>query len=87
MADSLVSFIALFRGVLMLKGLEPPVNRHATLALAVETLGLNGQPLEKIFNLRRDNLEKTMGEVEANRLFAEYLEQIERVIEAIDQME
>jgi predicted nucleotidyltransferase len=86
MADSLVSFIALFRGVLMLRDLEPPVNRHAALALAIETLELNGQPFEKIFNLRRDNLAGKMDEAESNRLFAEYLGQIERVIETVDQM-
>ena len=87
MADSLVSFMALFRGVLMLKGIDPPVNRHATLALTAEALGLNGQSLEKIFNIKRNNLEGSIGETEANQLFAEYLELRERVIEAVDRTE
>ena len=86
MADSLVSFIALFRGVLMLKGIEPPVSRHGTLALTAETLGLTGKPLETIYNIRRNNLNGPMDEVAANELFAEYLEQIERVISAVDAM-
>ncbi|HYJ90537.1 MAG TPA: hypothetical protein VEV84_04460, partial [Pyrinomonadaceae bacterium] len=38
MADSLVSFVALFRGVLMLKGVEAPIGRHAALAKTVDVL-------------------------------------------------
>ena len=71
----------------MLRGIEAPVGRHAALALTVETLGLNGQPFEKIFNLRGDNLAAMMGEVETNQLFAEYLQQIELVIETVDRMD
>src|SRR5207249_4166295 len=87
MADSLVSFTALFRGVLMLKSIEPPADRRGTLALTVEKLGLNGQPFEKIIIIRENNFETSMTETEANQLFADYLEQIERVIDAVDTME
>jgi hypothetical protein len=84
MSDSLVSFIALFRGVLMLLDVEPPADRHGTLAMTVEHLGLRGQPLEKIFNIRDGNFAEQMTDVEANQLFAEYMEQIESVIESVD---
>jgi hypothetical protein len=87
MSDSLASFIALFRGLLLLKGLDPPAKRHQTLAVAIEKLDLNGQPLEKIFNIRSKNLDRNMTETEANELFGEYLEQIERAIDAVDSME
>jgi hypothetical protein len=86
MADSLVNFIALFRGVLMLKGVDAPVGRHDTLALTVEKLELDGKPLETIYNIRKKNVAAPMDEVAANELFSEYLEQIDRVIEAIDAM-
>ena len=87
MADSLVSFIALFRGVLMLKGATPPIGRHGALAMTVDTLGLDGKPLETIYNIRKNNLASPMDEVAANELFARYLEQIERVIDAVDKMD
>jgi hypothetical protein len=87
MADSLVSFIALFRGVLMTIGLEAPIGRHATLALTVEKLKLNGAAFEKIYNIRHDNYAGTMSETDANQLFAEYLEQIEKVIEFVDRLD
>lgn len=87
MADSLVSFIALFRGVLTLKGATPPVGRHGTLAMTVDVLGLEGKPLETIYNIRKNNLASPMDEVAANELFAQYLEQIERVIDAVDKMD
>ena len=84
MSQSLVSFIALFRGVLMTLGFEPPVDRRGTLALTVEKLGLNGQPFEKIYNIRQNNLNSAMTDVEANELFANYMQEIERVIETVD---
>ena len=87
MSDSLVSFIALFRGVLMLHGVNPPVRRRETLAATVERLGLAGSPLEKIYNIRHGNFDHALTEVEADKLFAEYLEQIERVIESVDSMD
>jgi predicted nucleotidyltransferase len=87
MADSLVSFIALFRGVLIIIGAEAPVRRHATLALTVDKLKLNGAAFEKIFNIRQNNYQGPMSETEANQLFAEYLEQIESVINFVDKLD
>ena len=87
MADSLVSFIALFRGALTAIGIEPPVGRHETLALAIDRLKLNGQAFEKIFNIRLNNYQGPMSEIDANRLFAEYLEQIEIVIDFVDRLD
>jgi predicted nucleotidyltransferase len=86
MADSLSSFAEMFRAVLLLKGVEPPARKHAVVALTVEHLGLDGVPFEKIFNIRKDNLAENLDEVSANALFAEYMEQIENVIEAVDKL-
>jgi predicted nucleotidyltransferase len=84
MTESLVSFIALFRGMLMVLGAEPPVSRRATLALTIESLRLNGRPFETILNIRHNNFEGELTETQANELFAAYLEQIEKVIEGVD---
>jgi hypothetical protein len=84
MAESLASFAALFRAVLLLHGEKPPATKHEVVALTVERLGLDGTPFEKIFNIREDNFAAKLDETQANQLFAEYLEQIEKVIDAVD---
>ncbi len=86
MAESLSSFASLFRALLLLKKIEPPVGKHQIVATAVEILGLDGKPFEKIFNIRENNFALTLTEVSANELFAEYLEQIDRAIAAVDHM-
>lgn len=86
MAESLSSFAALFRAVLMIDGFEPPVTKHEIVALTVEHLKIDGRPFVKIFNIRENNLAKPLDEVSANRLFGDYMEQIENVIEAVDKM-
>ena len=87
MAESLSSFAALFRAVLLMNNIEPPVTKHEIVALTVEHLKIDGNPFVKIFNIRENNLAKPLDEVSANRLFADYMEQIENVIEAVDKME
>ncbi len=86
MAESLSSFAALFRAVLMLSGIDPPVKQHEAVALVVQQQALDGIPFEKIFNLRERNFAEKLDEVAANRLFADYMEQIERVIDAVDKV-
>ncbi|MBS1792949.1 MAG: hypothetical protein JSS81_03800 [Acidobacteria bacterium] len=87
MAESLASFASLFRAVLRLKGVEPPVQKHRVVALTAQELGLDGKPFEKIFNIREDNFAEKLDEVSANELFAGYLEQIEAVIAAVDELD
>jgi len=84
MAESLASFAALFSAVLMLHGVEPPAKKHAIVALTVQQLGLNGITFEKIFNIREKNFEARLTDRSANELFAEYMEQIEKVIDSVD---
>jgi predicted nucleotidyltransferase len=85
MSDSLASFAALFRPVLMLHGLEPPIAKPDCVRATVKLLTLDNEPFEQIFTLRARG-ETLLTEVEANDLFAAYLEQIERVIEAVDNL-
>ncbi|MDT4954595.1 MAG: hypothetical protein QOJ02_2733 [Acidobacteriota bacterium] len=86
MSDSLASFAALFRPVLVLMGQEPPVAKPDCVRATAKLLKLDGEAFERIFALRA-NEESSLTEVEANDLFAAYLEQIERVIEAVDRLE
>lgn len=84
MAESLASFSALFRAVLLLHGIQPPTTKHEIVALTVEKLRLDGAVFEKIFNIREKNFAHALTERQANDLFAEYMEQIEKVIDSVD---
>jgi hypothetical protein len=86
MSDSLASFAALFRPVLILMGEEPPVAKPDCVRATAKLLKLDTEALERIFDLRAGD-EVTLTDVEANDLFAVYLVQIERVIEAVDSLE
>lgn len=86
MSDSLSSFATLFGAVLMLHGIEPPVKKHEAVAMTVNFLALDGAVFEKIFNIREHNFSKTLDEKGANALFAEYMRQIEVVIDSADRV-
>lgn len=86
MNDSLASFAALFRAVLILHGQEPPVGKAQSVRATVSLLKLDGSPFEKIFELRA-KAKSTLTEAESNRVFAAYMTQIERVIEDVDRLE
>jgi hypothetical protein len=86
MTESLSSFASLFRAVLLLLGLEPPVKKHEIVALTCEQFKLDGKPFEKIFNIRENNFARTLDEVSANALFADYMLQIENIIRAVDRI-
>jgi predicted nucleotidyltransferase len=85
MADSLASFAALFRAVLLLHGQEAPVAKPDCVRATARVLGLDITPFERIFALRA-SATLPSGENEANEIFASYLEQLEQVVEAVDEM-
>jgi hypothetical protein len=86
MSDSLASFAALFRAVLILHGQEPPVSKADSVRATARLLKLDQAPFERIFVLR-SRTASTLTETEANTVFSAYMDQIERVIEAVDGME
>jgi len=87
MGDSLSSFAALFRAVLVVCGIEPPLTKREIVATTADHLKINGTPFEKIFNIRENNFAAKLDETSANTLFGEYMEQIENVIDAIDALD
>lgn len=84
MSDSLASFAALFRAVLILHGKEAPVAKPDVVRATAQLLKLDPEPFEKIFALRAAGA-RPATDTEANDLFAAYLRQIEIVIEAVDE--
>jgi hypothetical protein len=87
MAESLGTFSSLFRPVLSLYGQEPPVAKQDAVQATAALLGLDHETFERIFALReREAEDSVLTEAQANELFASYMVQIERVIEAVDRM-
>jgi predicted nucleotidyltransferase len=85
MSDSLASFAALFRAVLVLHGKEAPVAKPDSVRATVKLLKLDGEPFEKIFAIRATG-EQPKTDEETNALFAAYMAQVEHVIEAVDEL-
>jgi hypothetical protein len=86
MNDSLASFAALFRAVLILHGQEPPVSKAESVRATVRLLGLEESVFEQILQLRTKT-GPTLKAAEANQIFSAYLAEIERVIQAVDRIE
>lgn len=86
MSDSLGSFAALFRAVMILLGHDPPIAKPDSVRAAVRLLELDGAPFEQILELRTGK-GKALAERDANNLFSAYMAQIERVIDAVNRIE
>ena len=84
MSDSLASFAALFRAVLILHGEEAPVAKPDCVRATVRRFGLDEEPFENIFAFRASDFVPP-SEKNANEIFAAYMEQIDRVIQAVDE--
>jgi predicted nucleotidyltransferase len=86
MSDSLASFAALFRPVLLLYGQEAPVAKPDVVRATSKLLKLDVAPFEQIFQFRAGGtLPKS--EKEANELFGAYMLQLDHVVEAVDELE
>ena len=85
MSDSLSSFAALFRAVLLLHGEEAPIAKPDCVRETAKLLKLDPAPFEKIFEFRATG-DLPTSEKEANELFGVYLFQVEQVVEAVDEL-
>jgi hypothetical protein len=86
MGESLTSFAVLFAPALMLHGVrEPPVLKQECVRAAVKRFNLDGEPFERIFEMRRTGA-RPASAAEAHELFTAYLAQIEIVTEAVDEL-
>lgn len=86
MAESLTSFASLFRAVLLLLGEEPPVIKENIVRQTVKKLGIDGYSFDKIFDIRENDGIEKLTATSANNLFADYMKQIEFVINAVDNL-
>jgi predicted nucleotidyltransferase len=86
MSDSLSTFAALFRAVLLLHGQQAPIAKADCVRATAKLLNLDVAPFERIFEFRAGG-RLPGSEKEANELFAAYMYQIEQVVEAVDELE
>lgn len=84
MTDSIVSFVRYIRPILELLGEAPPLGRLATVRRAGERLNLDLSPLERILRLRDEPVQ--LLEVEAQDLFASYVDCLSKIIAAVDKL-
>lgn len=87
MAESLSSFVALFRAVLIVTGSNPPATKHEIVAMTAQKLGIDAAPFDKIFDIRENKLTETLTDRSSNELFGDYMLQIENIINAVDAIE
>jgi predicted nucleotidyltransferase len=86
MAESLASFAALFRAVLLLHAREAPVTKPECVRETAHLLDLDITPFERIFEFRATGALPATDK-EANDIFTAYLHQLERVVETVDEMD
>lgn len=84
MVDSVVSFVRYLRPVLEILGETPPLGRLATVKLVGERLKVEVTPLERLLRLRAEPVQLLA--VEAQDLFASYVDCLSKIIAAVDKL-
>ena len=85
MVDSFPTFAALFRAVLTLLNEEAPASNSESVRRTIALLALDRTPFEWIIKNRQQAT--AASEDEINGVFAAYLDQLARVIDAVDHIE
>lgn len=85
LADSLSTFCVLFRHALLLHGVECGHRKREVIRQASGKFGLNAAPFEKLLDLREERVKAK--DVEPVALLGEYMEEIGKVIDAVDLLE
>lgn len=85
MADSLSTFCVLFRHAILLRGGRPKFGKRDVIAAAAEAFAVDPRPFNTVLDIREDRIKPKA--VEPGPLFAQYLKQIEVVVDAVDRME
>ncbi len=82
MADSLASFVDLFRHALAIRGAQSPLEKNEVLIQLAEELNLDKGVFARIAQYKKD--EEIWLESETNETFSAYLKLLEQVIHAVD---
>lgn len=84
LTDSISTFCVLFRHALLLRGIEVAGGRREIVRTAAEAFEIDPKPFQQLLDLREEKAKPK--DVEPEALLAVYMQQIERVIGAVDRM-
>ena len=82
LADSVSTFCVLFRHALLLDGVEAPVLKREIVASAGQHFGIDAAPFLTLLDQREQKVRAK--DIEPEPLFARYIIQIDKVIDAVD---
>jgi len=82
LADSVSTFCVLFRHALLLDGVAAPIHKREIIESAVGHFGIDAAPFLTLLDHREQKIKAK--EIEPEPLFARYMMQIEKVIDAVD---
>jgi predicted nucleotidyltransferase len=85
LADSVSTFAVLFRHALLLHGAEAAFARRELVEQARERFGIDPAPFLKLLDLREQKIKPK--EIEPAALLADYMRQIQIVIDAVDRLD
>jgi hypothetical protein len=85
LAESISTFCVLFRHALQLHGEEARFEKREVIAQARERFGIDPTPFLRLLDLREEKIKAR--ELEPLPLLADYMKQIQTVIDAVDRLE
>lgn len=84
LAASIPAFVGVFNGLLMLKGVMPPLEKRQVFRSMAETYGLDGALLERVYTLAEEA--GKMSSDEMVRLGEQYISEIRKLAFMVDQL-
>jgi hypothetical protein len=85
MAESLSTFLVLFRHAMMLAGDAPQFGKRAIIDAAAIRFGIEPGPFIALLDFRESKARPK--QLQPEKLFGQYLKQIERLVESVDRMQ
>src|SRR5580698_6950700 len=85
LVDSISTFCVLFRHALILHGVDVPGKKREIIARAQEQFAIDPGPFHSLLDLREEKINPK--EIEPEALLAAYLNEIGKVIDAVDSLE
>jgi predicted nucleotidyltransferase len=85
LVDSVSTFCVLFRHALLLHGVDAKFEKRAVVVQARERFGIDAGSFDRLLDLREKKIKPK--EIEPAALLADYMKQIQTVIDAVDRLE
>lgn len=83
--QSILSFIAIFRGLLYLKGEKPPLLKRDVIHQTCESFNIDGTLFEKLLDIKEKRTKPSGTEV--SQIFQAYLKEVQKLWKIVDSLE